>query len=97
MGADQRPRGEKADIADEFDGFPALSYFGFAFATSLWLLLFASRFFAGVFTANISTAMAYIADDVTEKKTGPNQWGSSEPLLVWGLLGPAIGGSRPSW
>ena len=51
------------------------SYIGFSFSTSLWMLFF-WRAMSGIFTANISTAMAYIAD-ITEEKDRSKSMGRS--------------------
>lgn len=69
----------------------ALAHLLFYFAPSFFILILA-RLFAGVFSANISTAMAYIAD-----VTGPQERSKSMGLIgaAFGLgfvLGPALGG-----
>lgn len=69
----------------------SLSYLFFAFSTTFWMLL-AARSFAGFFGANISTAMAYIAD-VTEQKDRSKGMGLIGAAFGLGfILGPAIGG-----
>lgn len=69
----------------------SISYLFFAFATEYWMLLTA-RAFAGFFTANISTAMAYVAD-VTEEKDRSKGLGLIGAAFGLGfILGPAIGG-----
>ncbi|NDF15962.1 MFS transporter [bacterium] len=67
------------------------SYFLFAFADTLPLIIF-SRALAGVFAANISTAQAYIAD-VTEAKDRAKGMGLIGAAFGIGFtLGPPIGG-----
>jgi MFS family permease len=67
-----------------------LSYLGFAFASHLWVL-FIARAFAGLFGANISTAMAYIAD-VTEEKNRSKGMGLIGAAFGLGfVLGPFLG------
>jgi DHA1 family tetracycline resistance protein-like MFS transporter len=67
------------------------SYFLFAFAHSLWLLIL-SRALAGIFAANISTAQAYIAD-VTEEKDRAKGMGLIGAAFGIGFtLGPPLGG-----
>lgn len=69
----------------------SLSYLFFAFSTQFWMLLVA-RAFAGFFTANISTAMAYIAD-VTDEKDRSKGMGLIGAAFGLGfIMGPAIGG-----
>ena len=68
-----------------------LSYFLFAFASSLYLIII-SRALAGIFAANISTAQAYIAD-VTEKKDRAKGMGLIGAAFGIGFtLGPPLGG-----
>ena len=68
-----------------------LSYFLFAYAQSLWLLIF-SRALAGIFAANISTAQAYIAD-VTPLKDRAKGMGLIGAAFGIGFtLGPPVGG-----
>ena len=67
------------------------SYFLFAFATNLLILIF-SRALAGIFAANISTAQAYIAD-VTEEKDRAKGMGLIGAAFGIGFtLGPPVGG-----
>ncbi len=67
-----------------------LSYLAFAFATSLWML-FVARAFAGIFSATISTAQAYIAD-VTESEDRSKGMGLIGAALGLGFIfGPLIG------
>ena len=69
----------------------SLSYLFFAFSTTFWMLLLA-RAFAGFFGANISTALAYIAD-VTDEKNRSKGMGLIGAAFGLGfILGPAIGG-----
>ena len=68
-----------------------ISYFVFAFASSLWILI-VSRAFAGIFAANISTAQAYIAD-VTKPEDRAKGMGLIGAAFGIGFtLGPPIGG-----
>lgn len=74
----------------------SISYLIFGMANSLWLLL-ASRLFAGICGANISTAHAYIADS-----TGPENRAKGMGIIgaAYGLgfiFGPAIGGILSQW
>lgn len=67
-----------------------LSHILFAFSPSL-LFLFVARGLAGLFGANISTAMAYIAD-VTDEKNRSKGMGLVGAAFGLGfVLGPAIG------
>ena len=69
----------------------ACSHIFFAFSTNL-TALFLSRFLAGFFGGNISTAMAYIAD-VTEKKERSKNMGLIGMAFGLGFtVGPALGG-----
>lgn len=69
----------------------SLSYLFFAFSTEFWMLLTA-RAFAGFFGANISTAMAYVAD-VTDEKNRSKGMGLIGAAFGLGFIfGPAIGG-----
>jgi len=68
-----------------------LSYVGYAFSTELWML-FVWRGLAGLFSANISTAMAYIAD-ITEEKDRSKSMGLIGAAFGLGfMMGPFIGG-----
>ena len=68
-----------------------LSYFLFAFAHSLYFLIF-SRALAGIFAANISTAQAYIAD-VTKPEDRAKGMGLIGAAFGIGFtLGPPLGG-----
>ncbi len=74
----------------------SISYLIFGLADSLWILL-ASRLFAGICGANISTAQAYIADS-----TGPENRAKGMGIIgaAYGLgfiFGPAIGGILSQW
>ena len=67
------------------------SYLFYAFSTELWML-YASRALAGFFGANISTAMAYIAD-VTDKDSRSKGMGLIGAAFGMGfVLGPFLGG-----
>lgn len=67
-----------------------LSYIGFAFAASL-PILFVARALAGIFGANISTAMAYIAD-ITDEKDRSKSMGLVGAAFGLGfVLGPFLG------
>lgn len=69
----------------------SLSYLIFAFSGTFWMLL-AARALAGFFGANISTAMAYIAD-VTDEKNRSKGMGLIGAAFGLGfIMGPAIGG-----
>jgi len=69
----------------------ALAHTLFYFADHLWLL-FVARILAGVFSANISTAMAYIAD-VTPAQDRSKSMGLIGAAFGLGfVLGPAIAG-----
>ena len=69
----------------------SLSHLGFAFSTTL-VGLFLARMFAGIGGANISTAMAYIAD-VTDKKDRSKGMGLIGAAFGLGfVLGPFLGG-----
>jgi DHA1 family tetracycline resistance protein-like MFS transporter len=68
-----------------------LSYFGFAFATSIGALI-VTRGLAGAFAANISTAQAYMAD-ITETKDRSKAMGLVGAAFGIGFtLGPPLGG-----
>ena len=68
-----------------------VSYFLFAFASSLWFLIF-TRALAGIFAANISTAQAYIAD-VTKPEDRAKGMGLIGAAFGIGFtLGPPVGG-----
>jgi DHA1 family tetracycline resistance protein-like MFS transporter len=68
-----------------------ISYLIFAFSTHYWMLILA-RALAGFFGANISTAMAYIAD-VTDEKNRSKGMGLIGAAFGLGfIMGPAIGG-----
>lgn len=69
----------------------ALSYLIFAFSTEFYMLIIA-RALAGFFGANISTAMAYIAD-VTDEKNRSKGMGLIGAAFGLGfIMGPALGG-----
>ncbi|MAF89904.1 MAG: MFS transporter [Bdellovibrionaceae bacterium] len=69
----------------------SLSFLFYAYSTELWML-YASRALAGIFGANISTAMAYIAD-VTDKDSRSKGMGLIGAAFGMGFVfGPFIGG-----
>lgn len=67
-----------------------LSHFLFAFSTS-YEMLFLARLLAGIFGANISTAMAYIADITDEKDRSKNMGLVGAAFGLGFVLGPALG------
>lgn len=69
----------------------SLSYLGFAFSQSL-LVFFLSRILAGIFGANISTAMAYMADitGAENRSKGMGMIGAAFGLGF--VFGPFLGG-----
>lgn len=69
----------------------SLAHLAFAFATSYWML-FAARLFAGVFAANISTAMAYVADISTEEKRTQSMGMVGAAIGLGFVMGPFLGG-----
>jgi len=69
----------------------ALSYLIFAFATS-FSGLFIARLFAGICAANISTAMAYIADITHEKDRSKNMGLIGAAFGLGFIFGPVISG-----
>ena len=72
------------------------SHIWFGFSTTL-TSLFLSRFLAGFFGGNISTAMAYIAD-VTEKRERSKNMGLIGMAFGLGFtVGPALGGLFVLW
>ena len=72
------------------------SHIWFAFSTTL-TALFLSRFLAGFFGGNISTAMAYIAD-VTDKRERSKNMGLIGMAFGLGFtVGPALGGLFVFW
>jgi DHA1 family tetracycline resistance protein-like MFS transporter len=74
----------------------ALSYIGFAFSRTLWLL-FIARGMAGVFGGNISTAQAYIAD-VTKPEERSKGMGLIGAAFGLGFIfGPLIGSGLGWW
>jgi MFS transporter, DHA1 family, tetracycline resistance protein len=68
-----------------------VSYLGFAFATSFSGLFFA-RMFAGICGANVSTAMAYIADISSEKDRSKSMGLIGAAFGLGFIFGPIIGG-----
>ena len=69
----------------------SVSHVGFAFATS-YLGLFVARFFAGVFGANISAAMAYVADISPPEKRSQSMGLIGAAIGMGFVFGPFIGG-----
>lgn len=69
----------------------AVSHLVFGIAGSL-TLLFVARAFAGLFGANISTAMAYIADVTGEKERSKGMGLIGAAFGLGFVCGPAIGG-----
>jgi DHA1 family tetracycline resistance protein-like MFS transporter len=61
------------------------------FASSLFWL-FAGRIFAGIFTANISTAYAYVADVTSEKDRAKGMGMVGAAFGLGFIFGPVIGG-----
>jgi MFS transporter, DHA1 family, tetracycline resistance protein len=73
-----------------FCGF-ALSFFGTALATSLWMLL-AVRVASGALQANVAVANAYVAD-ITAPQDRAKRFGMLGAMLGLGfVLGPVLGG-----
>lgn len=81
-----------------------LSYAGFAMAQS-YLFLLATRAFAGVFAANISTAQAYMADITKAEDRAKGMGLIGAAFGIGFMLGPPLGGitayhygvSSPGW
>ncbi len=73
----------------------ALSYFGFAFASSIPALIL-TRAFAGAFAANITTAQAYIADVTTPENRAKGMGLIGAAFGIGFTLGPPIGGISAS-
>lgn len=72
-------------------GGSALNYIVMAFAPSLWLLLL-GRAIAGVTSANISVATAYITD-ISPEETRARRFGLFNAMFGMGfVLGPVLGG-----
>jgi multidrug resistance protein len=69
----------------------AIAHTLFYFADHLWLL-FAARLLAGAFSANISTAMAYIADITPAQDRSRNMGLIGAAFGLGFVLGPAIAG-----
>lgn len=61
------------------------------FATSLWVV-FAARVLAGLFTANISTAHAYVADRVAPARRAKYMGLMGSAIGLGFVFGPALGG-----
>ena len=68
-----------------------LSYLIFGLADSL-AVLFISRFFAGIFGANISTSQAYIADSTTVENRAKGMGMIGAAFGLGFVLGPLFGG-----
>lgn len=73
-----------------------LSYVGFAFAQSL-TLLFVARMFAGACGANISTAMAYMADVTTQHDRSKGMGLIGAAFGLGFIVGPFLGGIFGHW
>jgi multidrug resistance protein len=69
----------------------SLAHSLFAFADTLWVLYLA-RSLAGLFGANISTAMAYIADVTNEKDRSKGMGLIGAAFGLGFVLGPTLGG-----
>jgi MFS transporter, DHA1 family, tetracycline resistance protein len=69
----------------------AISFFGTAFANSMWVLL-AVRIVGGAMQANAAIAMAYVAD-ITEPAQRTKRFGLVGAMTGLGfILGPSVGG-----
>jgi DHA1 family tetracycline resistance protein-like MFS transporter len=68
-----------------------LAYVGFAFSTS-YEMLFLSRMLAGIATANISTAMAYVADITTTDQRSKGLGLVGAAIGLGFIFGPFLGG-----
>lgn len=68
-----------------------LAYVGFAFSTS-YEMLFTSRLLAGIATANISTAMAYVADITTTDQRSKGLGLVGAAIGLGFIFGPFLGG-----
>ena len=68
-----------------------VSHLAFGLGTSLWIL-FAARGFAGFFGANISTAMAYMADTSPPHKRSQSMALIGAALGLGFTIGPFLGG-----
>lgn len=70
----------------------SLSFFLFAFSTSLWML-FAARIVGGMLSAaNMPTVMAYVADVTTPENRGKGMGMIGMSVGLGFIFGPAIGG-----
>lgn len=67
-----------------------IAHIVFAMAQTYWLL-FVARLVAGIFGANISTAMAYIADITEEKDRSKNMGLVGAAFGLGFVLGPSLG------
>ena len=62
-----------------------------AYSSNLWMLA-AARFFGGMISGNISTAMAYVADSTDEKKRVKWLGYIGASVSIGFMIGPALGG-----
>ena len=62
-----------------------------ALSSNLWMLA-AARFFGGMISGNISTAMAYVADSTDEKKRAKWLGYIGASVSIGFMIGPALGG-----
>ncbi len=69
----------------------ALAHLGFAFSTHFWML-FVTRMIAGIGGANISTAMAYMADVSSEKDRSKTMGLIGAAFGLGFVFGPFLGG-----
>src|SRR3989338_4433809 len=67
-----------------------VAYILFAFSNTL-LLLFLSRFFAGIMAGNISAAQAYVADVTTSENRAKGMGLIGAAFGIGFVIGPAIG------
>lgn len=68
-----------------------LSHVAFAYSGALWML-FVSRTLAGIFGANISTAMAYAADVTADKDRSKGMGLVGAAIALGFIFGPLFGG-----
>jgi len=70
----------------------ALSTFLFGISTQLWML-FASRALSGILSsATVTSALAYIADNTSEKERGGGMGKLGAAMALGLMLGPGVGG-----
>jgi MFS family permease len=74
----------------------ALSHTAFAFASG-YTMLFLTRMFAGLFSANISTAMASAADLSTKENRTKTMGLIGAAFGLGFVLGPFLGAQGASW